>query len=304
MEHKHVFFQQDVLAQLFDGLYITDTNRRITYWNAAAEKMTGFSKEEVLGKCCSDNILMHINDEGEQLCTIGCPLSLSMQTGKHQEADVFLHHKNGYRMPVKVRVSPLTDTEGNIVGAVEVFTDNTSELEKTNRISELEQLALWDELTQLPNRRHLQQLLEMRFAEFERTGATFGLAVIDIDHFKRVNDTYGHDAGDRVLQIVAQTMNHSKRAYDIVGRWGGEEFLLIAPSINSSQLHSLMNRLRMLVEKSRYTCENKQLNITVSLGGAVVCNGDTPHTLFKKADHMLYESKEGGRNRVNIQPEV
>lgn len=293
-----------MLAQLFDGLYITDANRRITYWNAAAEKMTGFSKEDVLGKCCSDNILMHINDKGEQLCVKGCPLSVSIQTGEHQEADVFLHHKNGHRVPVKVRVSPLKDTEGNIVGAVEIFTDNTSELEKTNRISDLERLALWDELTQLPNRRYLQHLLEMRFAEFERTGGTFGLAVIDIDHFKKVNDIHGHDVGDRVLQTVAQTINHGKRAYDVVGRWGGEEFLLIAPSINSSQLHSLMNRLRMLVEKSLYTCESKQLNITVSLGGAVVCNGDTPHTLFKKADHMLYESKDGGRNRVNIQPEA
>ena len=115
-----------IVDNLHDGLYFVDPDRIILFWNKAAEKISGFTAEEVVGKPCSANILTHVDADGNQLCLGLCPLAASMADRQPREAEVYMHHKDGHRIPVSVRVSALTDAEGNVIGGIELFSDITN----------------------------------------------------------------------------------------------------------------------------------------------------------------------------------
>ena len=137
---------------------------------------------------------------------------------------------------MSVRISPLSDETGKVIGAVELFTDISNHRANELRVKELEQLALVDKLTQLANRRYIESQLEKNLAEFRRTQLPFAVYFFDIDHFKQINDTYGHDAGDEVLKFLSKTLIDNARAFDIYGRWGGEEFIALIRNINGENL--------------------------------------------------------------------
>ncbi|HEX9024401.1 MAG TPA: sensor domain-containing diguanylate cyclase [Geobacteraceae bacterium] len=289
-----------LVDNLYDGLYIVDRDRIIQYWNKAAERITGFTATEVVGKSCSDNILTHVNDNGIHLCLEKCPLAMTMDDREVREAEVFLHHKDGHRVPVSVRTNILSDESGNEIGGVEIFTDISSIKYNELRIKELEEMALLDNLTKLANRNFLDKELYVRFEEKKRFGVPFGILFMDIDHFKTFNDTYGHDVGDRVLKFVADTLVGNSRPFDVIGRWGGEEFIGIMRNVSSQQLEVLGNRLRMLVESSYIQTESDKLRVTISIGATLVCDDDNADTLIKRADSLLYKSKNSGRNRLTL----
>jgi diguanylate cyclase (GGDEF)-like protein/PAS domain S-box-containing protein len=288
------------LDHAHDGVYVVDRRRRILYWNAAAERITGFSRGEVAERRCADAILMHVDDTGRCLCTSGCPLSATMADGASHEADVYLHHKEGHRVPVSVRVTPLEDDDGRIVGAIEFFSTPTPQNALFARMAELEKLALLDPLTRLPNRRHLTAELDAQLAMLRRSGVTFGALFFDIDRFKRFNDQFGHAAGDAALQTVAKTLVASARPFDTVGRWGGEEFVGIYPNVTTALLETIATRLAMLVRRSRVELVDRSLPLTVSIGGAVAQASDTTDTLIARADARMYDSKNAGRDTVTI----
>jgi len=291
---------KNLIETISDGLYLVDRDRRIIYWNQKAEKITGYRAEEVLGHRCQDNILIHVDMNGNSLCMGNCPIAATMKDGDHRDARVFLHHKNGHRVPVWIRAAPLRDTAGNIVGGAELFTDLSAGNAITEQIQELERLSFLDNLTQLANRRFVEMELDSRISEKNRYGAAFGVIFMDIDHFKRVNDTYGHDVGDRVLRTVARTFINTARPSDLMGRWGGEEFIGILRRINGGGLHKVAERIRSLVEKSQIRENGIKLHVTVSIGGTLADKDDTAESILKRADNLLYQSKESGRNRCTI----
>ena len=290
----------DVLENLHDGLYCTDTHRVITFWNHAAERITGYPAAEVLGRSCAANILVHVDTDGRSLCRGLCPLAMTMADCVGREAEVFLRHRDGHRVPVLVRTGPLKDRAGQVVGGVELFTDLSNILANNSRVRELEQLALLDNLTQLANRTYLLRELEARFEEMRRYGIPFGLLFMDIDFFKRFNDTYGHDVGDEVLKLVASTFTANSRPFDVYGRWGGEEFVGVIRSIDAEDLVVLGNRMRVLVNQSFLMHDEARLGVSISLGATVAHRDDTAESLIKRADHLLYQSKNEGRNRLTL----
>ena len=290
----------DVLENLHDGLYCTDTHRVITFWNHAAERITGYPAAEVLGRSCAANILVHVDTDGRSLCQGLCPLAMTMADCVGREAEVFLRHRDSHRVPVLVRTGPLKDRAGQVVGGVELFTDLSNILANNSRVRELEQLALLDTLTQLANRAYLQREIEARFEEMRRYGIPFGLLFMDIDFFKRFNDTYGHDVGDAVLKLVANTFTANSRAFDVYGRWGGEEFVGVIRSIDAEDLVVLGNRMRVLVNQSFLMHDEARLGVSISLGATVAKPDDTAESLIKRADQLLYRSKKEGRNRLTL----
>jgi len=291
---------QRVVENLHDGLYIVDRDRKISYWNRAAEKISGFSAEEVVGSSCADNILTHVDGEGKQLCLDGCPFSASFQDGEPRDAEVYMHHKDGHRVPVSVRVTALTDHDGNIIGGIELFTDISNNNANYLRIKELERLALIDPLTQLSNRRHMEKVIQIRIEEKRRLKVPFGIFFIDIDLFKDINDTYGHDVGDRVLKYIAKTFTVHSRPFDVYGRWGGEEFVGIIRNITVEDLEIFGNRLQMLIERSYISQQKRKLHVTVSIGATMVKDEDTVKSVIRRADSLMYESKTAGRNRLTL----
>lgn len=146
----------------------------------------------------------------------------------------------------------------------------------------------------------IEREFQNRFEEKKRYNVPFGILFIDIDHFKKVNDTYGHDAGDDVLKFVAKTLIDSSRPFDLYGRWGGEEFIGVLRNIKEQGFETVGNRVRMLIENSYIKYEDKKLNVTISIGATVVNDGDTMESLIKRADVLLYKSKAGGRNCLTV----
>ena len=192
---------QAIFENLNDGIYYVDKDRKITFWNRGAERISGFSSAEVIDKHCYDNILMHTNDDGVQLCIHGCPLHNSMQNNEMSIASVYLQHKAGYRVPVSVRIIPLAD-QGVVYGAVEIFQVQHERMDGLYNVEELKTLALTDQLTGLPNRRYTETFLDSRIGEYKALGIKFGVLFMDIDHFKAFNDQYGHHVGDDVMRVL------------------------------------------------------------------------------------------------------
>ena len=127
---------KEILDNLYEGVYFVDVNRRITYWNKGAERITGFQSHEIIGRHCYDNILNHIDDNNKQLCMEGCPLQQTITDGQQRETGVYLHHKDGHRVSVAVRTIPLYNHK-KIIGAVEVFVNDNKQAELNNTINQL-----------------------------------------------------------------------------------------------------------------------------------------------------------------------
>jgi diguanylate cyclase (GGDEF)-like protein/PAS domain S-box-containing protein len=290
---------RELLDYLADGVYFTNMERKIAFWNKGAEILSGFSREEVIGKRCMDNLLMHVDSAGRELCRNGCPLSQTLQDGQPREAEVFLHHKAGHRVPIRVRVVPMRDDVGRIVGAVEVFSDNSTKIQMAQRLAQMEQLAVLDSLTGLGNRRYLESIIRSRLEELRRNQWHFGLLFVDIDNFKAINDKYGHEVGDQVIRMTSRTLDASSRYFDVIGRWGGEEFIAIVANAEKKELIEVGERMRFLVMHSMLNAP-EYLFVTVSIGGTQAEPGDTVETLVRRADEKLYQAKNSGKNCVRV----
>lgn len=293
-------FFKDILDHLYDGVYFVDAGRKITYWNQGAERISGYSAEAVTGQYCYQNLLAHVNDAGCQLCHTGCPLAATIADGQRREAEVYLRHANGHRVPVLVRVAPLVGPDGGIVGAVETFSDNSLLIATRRRADQFREAAEQDALTGLGNRRFLTRRLEACLHEAVAGQLSFGLLLLDVDHFKKFNDTHGHALGDEVLKMVGATLYHSLRATDFVGRWGGEEFLAVTLDVDAARLRLIAEKLRKMVAHSGLSQNGAALQVTVSIGAALYQPGEAEATLLERADQLLYQSKAAGRNRVTV----
>lgn len=289
-----------LLNSLFDGVYYVDLERRISFWNRAAQRITGYSADEVIGSRCADNLLRHAESDGHDLCEEHCPLSATMADGKIREASLLVHHKHGYRLPVQVRTSPVRDEHGDIIGAVEIFTDNSNAMQILEALEKLKHDVLIDPLTGIGNRRYADMSLDSRLHDWQAHRRQFGVLFLDVDHFKGVNDCYGHKTGDDVLKMVAKSMVNVFRKMDAAARWGGEEFIAILPGINRTALAAIAERVRVAVGKSFIMEGDQRLGVTVSIGGTMAEVGDCGTSIIDRADSQMHRSKVGGRNMVSL----
>lgn len=291
------------LMKLFDevdeGVYFTDRQRRITFWNKTAERISGYSRQEVLGRGCADNILIHIDGRGRSMCGGLCPLARTLRDGMTRRADIYLHHKDGHRVPVRVRVFPLHDKQGREIGAAELFTDISARPALEARLRRLEKMAMNDRLTGVANRRYCEIYLQARLEEFKRFGWPLGLIFFDIDDFKSINDRFSHRVGDRALTTVARTLQLNIRSIDQVGRWGGDEFIVILRSTDIRDLKRIAEKLRVLAERSVFWMRGEAVRVTMSGGTALARAGDTVAALVERADLRMYHSKQNGKNRIS-----
>ena len=291
---------REILENVAEGVYFVDRDRRITYWNRAATEISGHPPERVVGHRCPTGPLQHVDGEGQLLCETGCPLSFTLADGKPREAEVFLRHRDGHRVPVRVAVRPLRSAAGQVVGAVETFTDMTSFREVTRRAAELERLAFIDVLTGIGNRQFAERQLDSYLSYQDRHGRAFGLLLLDVDDFKGINDARGHEAGDAVLRMLGRTLAGAARAEDFVARWGGDEFLVLVREGSAAALRAAGERVRRMVAASSVATAGTDIDVTLSIGGVVARPGESAADLLRRADALLYRSKAEGRNRVTI----
>jgi diguanylate cyclase (GGDEF)-like protein len=198
-------------------------------------------------------------------------------------------------------VGYLTEVFNNMVTRLRQGREKLAAINETLRQKneELHEISITDSLTALYNRKHLMETLDKEVARSERHKHTFALLVIDIDHFKEYNDTYGHLAGDEVLRRLAAVFKKSIRSCDYAARYGGEEFIVLLPEISAEDGVQAAERIRNQVAEKKFGSNKKPIVVTVSVGvAAYPKNGKDPESVIKKADGALYKAKEHGRNRV------
>jgi len=287
-----------VVDQLTDGVYLVDVDGRITYWSAGAERLLGYPAGEMVGRRCSDRFALHTDEDGAPLCGPDCPLARAIRTREAHSAFCRARHRSGRPVSIHLRIVPLADGNGRITGAVAIVSDAAFTEAASEMLKRLECAAMLDHLTQMPNRRQLETRIRASLAEAKQYGSSFGILLMDLDHFKIINDTYGHQAGDEALRMVAHTLRLAVRSGDLVGRWGGEEFMLVACGIRREGLLHAGERFRACVERSRGRAGLAPLQATVSIGGALARPDDSVETLVARADRALYQAKQTGRNCV------
>ena len=295
MEMEELYL--NIINNLRDGIYFVDKERKILFWNKAAQEITGYAPEEIVGKPCQHSSLNHIDDKGRPLCVVGCPLFATLGDGQQRQDQVFVRHKDGYRIPIHVNIFPMRK-DGEIVGAVEVFTQDSPTVYEDDLVEKLSNVAMHDQLTRLPNRRYLDSFLSYKMEEYRRFGRPFAVLFADIDNFSRFNNEYGHDVGDAVLKNIAASIKRSVRRNDLVGRWGGEEYIGIYSIADASDLPIIGEKYRQLVQNTEVACDKGILNVSVSVGITAVRPEDSIESLVERADALMYRSKKEGKNRV------
>jgi diguanylate cyclase (GGDEF)-like protein/PAS domain S-box-containing protein len=290
-------FLRHVTAVLAEGLMVLDKHSNVFFMNPEAERILGWKQEDLANHNVHYEIHQH-QDEGIALTQ--CPTRIALQQGtvERVEEDVFFH-RSGRRLPVSYTAAPMRDGT-DIIGVVVAFQDISNRKRMEEKIL---YMATYDSLTGVYNRATLDQKFSEELQRAKRYGREFALFMIDIDYFKRINDCYGHQAGDAVLLAFAQTLKNAIRQSDFIGRFGGEEFVVVLPETSLASAAGLAERLRQSVANSAYAAEHgaDSLRLTISVGvAAYPDHGATEKALFAAADAAVYRAKKLGRNQIQV----
>jgi diguanylate cyclase (GGDEF)-like protein len=289
---------------------ISDLNRQVSvlFLNGSRDEASSVLLREVLPKTAP--LLSHLSELTQmQRLDVEKALLLASQNAKDSRNRITLFSIIAVLISLTVTFiaiwygrklsRQLQDTnsylEQKIYERTESLLDTQKELLEDN--SELTRMALTDNLTGLSNRTHMNQILYKEFSRFERHNQRFGIIMLDIDHFKTINDKYGHDAGDTVLKKLAATFASAIRSSDFIARWGGEEFLICCTTIEEEDLLPIAETIRQLVANTLFEHKGQ---ITASLGCAAIVKGESIGDLIKRADVALYEAKNNGRNQSMV----
>ena len=294
---------KEIVSQSIDSIVVLDTNQKILFSNVALQTLTGYTEEELYGKTFS--FLFPPNEKGEQSSIESFVSSNEAHyiAGFLKELELITKPKG--TIPVEIRAFTIQNENKEYYAAIirDVRERRRLEEQKNVLINSLKRLAYMDELTMLPNRRSFADTLQKTIATVKRRNRESVLAVMDIDHFKVINDTYGHDIGDLVLKKMANIFVDCLREEDTVGRLGGEEFGCILPDTTTEGATIVFDRLRESVETHRFFIfDNYYLNITLSIGYTKVHPIQKPEEVLKFADIALYQAKNHGRNRIQVYP--
>ncbi|MBN1435475.1 MAG: GGDEF domain-containing protein [Sedimentisphaerales bacterium] len=290
-------FYRSIVDSMFDAVFAVDKDIRITYWNKSCERLSGYSADEMLGQCFYKTPLGQI-EGGEDNSVSGSRggLRIAVETGMPGTWKGYIRRKTGQQIPIESRISPVFDENQEVVGAVEVFRDTSCQVLLEQAHSQALRTARHDELTGLLNRAAISQLLNTEIKRSRRYNQVFSLIMMDLDHFKNVNDKYGHDSGDKLLRAIGALLRDNLREPDMAGRWGGEEFLVLAPGSEGSGAEKLADRLRECV--LGISIPEIPIAVSASFGVAQIAAEQTQDELLSVVDKALYLAKETGRNRV------
>jgi diguanylate cyclase (GGDEF)-like protein/PAS domain S-box-containing protein len=294
-----VEFYQRALDQMHDAVYFIDTQRHILYCNQAAERLTGHASVEVVGKRSNEGPLELFDAFGCGLC-LPCPITRSIEQDCTVYERLFLQHKDGRLVSVELRAKPVRDPGGRMLGSLLILRDATTSAVVESAFRQVREAADRDALTGLANRRFLDQKLGQYLEERKKTGQPLSLIMVDLDHFKQINDTWGHAIGDKALTQVATLLQRQCRSLDFVARFGGEEFVVVLPTINLETAAQVAERLRKSV-RSATPGELGQRWLTASFGVAEAAPEETASQVLKRADVALYQAKSQGRDRVAVE---
>jgi diguanylate cyclase (GGDEF)-like protein len=292
-----VLFQDRLLESMYDAVVFIDASGRVVLWNRGTERLTGIAGVSVCGEMWHPELLGLSDEKGQSIGENECPVYSSIRCGVQSLRRLTILGRGQQPTAVDTHVIPVINEHGISEGTILLIHDASSETSLEQRCQNLHEKATKDPLTQVANRAEFDRVHAMFISTHQQQQVPCSLLMCDLDRFKLVNDTYGHQAGDEVIKCLASLLKSNCRPGDLVARYGGEEFVLLCADCDNAAAARRAEQIRKtLSEISQPKMEGRVA--TVSFGVTEIQPGDTPETMLRRADRALLMAKSNGRNRV------
>lgn len=290
-------FHGRLLENMYDAVVFIDIAGRVIQWNRGAERLTGIAATTICGRQWHPSVLRMADEKGTPLAAEDCPVSVALHSGVQSLRRLTIQGRTGRNVAVDTHTIPVISPEGMMHGVVLLLHDASSEMSLEQRCQVLHEKATKDPLTQVANRAEFDRVHAMFVDAHRQQNVPCSLMICDLDRFKQVNDTYGHQAGDEVIRCLASLLKSSCRPGDLVARYGGEEFVVLCAGCDNATAARRADQIREALSRIPQP-EMDGRAVTVSFGVTEVQPGDTPETMLRRADRALLMAKAQGRNCV------
>ena len=291
------WFEEKLIDAMHDGVVFVDSQARISLWSSGSERLTGVSGEAATGQIFTPSLLEMCTDAEQTMADDDCPVAKALITNTQIRKRVQILGRQGRHVAVDLHAIPVHGPDGSLQGATVLLHDAQPEASLEEKCEALHAEVTKDPLTKVANRAEFDRMLALFIEAHRQASQPCSLIMVDIDHFKNINDTYGHQAGDEAIISLANLLSSMCRSGDLVARYGGEEFaVLCADCTNADGARRAEQLRRKLSELQHSHLGNKR--ITASFGVTELQAGDTPETMLRRSDRALLMAKEQGRNQV------
>ena len=285
MSPEPVFREPEVLRGALEavpiGLYVVDRERKILLWSEGAEQVTGYLRQEVIGRSCRENLLEHCDADGARVCETACPLTCAIQNGRASDRVLFLKHKQGHRVPVRVYATGLRDARGHVVGAMETFHEQAAAATVIRGATETTQLPRRNDSTVSDPAATVALLAEV-LAAVRAQGAECAVACVQLAQYERFKTMHTVAAANQMMDTIASSFLQMLRQTDLVGRWSEEQLLVILPGCHASALEVVCTRLAHVAHRSRIRWWGDEIAVDVWVGGVMVRADEDAEAVTKR----------------------
>ncbi len=290
-------FQKKLLDNMYDAVVFLDNNLQVTLWNHGAERLTGIESTAICNRHFQPSMLEMRDEKGILFHNEECPVAHALQSGVQSLIRASIRGRSGHEVTIDAHLMPVVTAQGTVHGVTLLLHDASPEASLEERCQRLHEKAIRDPLTQVANRAEFDRVHGLFVETHTQRGLPCSLIICDIDRFKRVNDTYGHPAGDEVIKSFAQLLKSCCRSGDLVARYGGEEFVMLCADCGIATGFERAEKIRRaFAELPQPMCGGQP--VSASFGITQTQPGDTPEIMLNRADRALLMAKESGRNMV------
>ncbi|MEM9354385.1 MAG: diguanylate cyclase [Planctomycetota bacterium] len=290
-------FDQVLVDSLRDGVVFVDNESRITMWSVGAERLTGIPRDAAVGKAFLPELLGMKNELRRPITESACPLRRSIESGSRLSQKVIIRERPGNDTEIQLTVTPVPGKDGAPLGATLLLEDLQQLASLEQQCDQLNTEVTQDPMTKVANRGEFDRMLALFIESHQQSRLPCSLIMTDIDRFKSINDTFGHQAGDEAIITLAKLLKANCRSGDLVARYGGEEFAVLCADCGTADAARRAEDMRVRLSEIEHDCLGGK-QITASFGVTEVQPGDTPETMLRRSDRALLMAKEQGRNQV------
>ncbi len=290
-------FEQKLLDSMRDGVVFVDAQAKICMWSKGAERLTGVSSGAATGRALAPSLLDMCNEGSRRISDDACPVAKCIRTNAQLRQRLFILGRQGEHVAVNLHAIPVQAVDGTVQGATVVLHDAQPEVSLEEKCEALHAEVTKDPMTKVANRAEFDRMQALFIEAHQQAGLPCSLMMIDIDHFKNINDTYGHQAGDEAIIGLANLLSSMCRNGDLVARYGGEEFAVLCADCTNADAAARAEQFRARLSETSHRCLGNK-RITASFGVTELQAGDTSETMLRRSDRALLMAKEQGRNQV------
>jgi diguanylate cyclase (GGDEF)-like protein/PAS domain S-box-containing protein len=290
-------FEQILLDSMHDGVVFVDSQSIIRMWSKGAERLTGVSSGAATGRVLSPSLLDMCDQGTRRIAEEACPVAKSIRTNAQLRQRLFILGRQGAHVAVNLHAIPVQAVDGTVQGATIVLHDAQPVASLEEKCEALHAEVTRDPMTKVANRAEFDRMQALFIEAHQQAGLPCSLMMIDIDHFKNINDTYGHQAGDEAIIGLANLLSSMCRAGDLVARYGGEEFAVLCADCTNADAAARAEQFRARLSETSHRCLGNK-RITASFGVTELQAGDTSETMLRRSDRALLMAKQQGRNQV------